>query len=70
MSRPQPSPAPTPRYAPLKDAASYVAGAEITIRRMIARGDLTPYRLGRVIRVDLNELDDVMRRIPTGGAAR
>lgn len=58
-----------PRYATLQDAARYAAGAEVTLRRMIARRQLTAYRLGRVIRVDLNELDNVMRVSSAGGAA-
>ena len=39
---------------------------------MISRGDLTGYRLpgSRLIRIDLNELDDRLRPIPTvDGAA-
>jgi len=39
-----------------------------TIRAMIADGRLTGYRSGtRLVRVDLNEIDDIMR--PFGGAA-
>ena len=37
-----------------------------TIRRLIAAGKVTGYRLnGRVIRVDLDEVDAAFRRIPT-----
>jgi excisionase family DNA binding protein len=52
---------PAPRYASLKHAAEYVDGSEITIRRMIARGELTKHKLGRVLRVDLNEVDAAIR---------
>jgi excisionase family DNA binding protein len=45
------------RYASLADAAEYAACNERTLRRHIAEGDLTGYRLGRVYRVDLNEID-------------
>jgi excisionase family DNA binding protein len=39
-----------------------------TIRRMIARGELKAYRLGsRSIRIDLDELDAMLRPIPTAG---
>jgi excisionase family DNA binding protein len=40
-----------------------------SIRRMIARGDLTAYRLpgSRLLRIDLNELDAKLRQIPTAG---
>lgn len=39
-----------------------------TIRRLIAAGKLTGYRLnGRVIRVDLAEVDACFRPIPTTG---
>ena len=42
-----------------------------TIRRMIARGELTGYRFGdRALRVDQAEVDAAMRPIPTvNGAA-
>ncbi|KGM18165.1 excisionase family DNA-binding protein [Corynebacterium auriscanis] len=49
------------RYATIKQAAEYAACHVNTIRTQIARGELTGYRMGRrVIRVDLNELDDNM----------
>jgi excisionase family DNA binding protein len=42
-----------------------------TIRRLIAAGKITGYRLnGRIIRVDVAEVDACFREIPTvGGAA-
>lgn len=59
------------RLASLAEAAEYAAVNPRTIRRRIADGSLTGYRLGaRVIRVDLDELDALLRPIPTvGGAA-
>jgi excisionase family DNA binding protein len=57
--------APGRRYASLADAAAYLRCNEKTLRRHIAAGDLTGYRLGRVIRVDLNELDELLNPIPT-----
>jgi hypothetical protein len=43
------------RYASLADAAKYAACNERTLRNHITKGDLTGYKLGRVIRVDLND---------------
>jgi excisionase family DNA binding protein len=53
------------RYASLAKAAVYADCNERTLRRHIAAGDLTGYRLGRVIRIDLNELDAWLTPIPT-----
>jgi excisionase family DNA binding protein len=58
--------------ATLPEAADYAACSVKTLRRRIADGTLTGYRFGpRALRVDLNELDDALRPIPTarGGAA-
>ncbi len=62
---------PRPRLlAQISVAAERVGCSTKTIRRLIAQGDLTGYRLGsRMIRVDLNELDALLRPIPTGSAA-
>jgi len=58
------------RLAALSAAAEYGACSEKTIRRRIADGTLTGYRMGpRLIRVDLNELDEILRPIPTAGDA-
>lgn len=57
-----------PRYAALAAAADYGDCSVKTIRRRIADGTLTGYRFGpRSIRVDLNELDALMRPIPSAG---
>jgi len=57
------------RYVKISEAADYLQVTERTVRQMIADGRLTGYRCGaRLVRVDLNEIDDVMR--PFGGAAR
>lgn len=61
----------TRRYATLAAAAEYVDVTERTIRNYIARGELTGYRLGsRTVRVDLNEIDAILKVIPTAGGAR
>lgn len=59
-----------PRYASLDKAAAYVDTSPRTIRRAIAEGRLKGYRFGpRLLRVDLNEIDDVLRAIPTANGA-
>lgn len=61
---------PSRRLASIAGAAEYGACSEKTIRRRIADGSLTGYRMGpRLIRVDLNELDQLLRPIPAGTAA-
>ena len=56
------------RYAKLTEAAEDLGVTDRTIRTMIADGRLTGYRSGtRIVRVDLNELDEAMK--PFGGAA-
>lgn len=59
------------RYVSLDDAAAYLSVSPLTIRRRIADGSLTGYRLGRsrTIRIDLDELDQMLRPIPVGGGA-
>ena len=56
------------RLESIAHAAEYLGVADKTIRRYIAAGRLTGYRAGpRLIRVDLNELDAMLRVIPTTG---
>lgn len=56
------SQSPERRYVSINDAAEYVDAHHQTIRRWIAEGRITGYRLGpRMIRVDLDELDAMMR---------
>ncbi|GAB2683593.1 excisionase family DNA binding protein [Barrientosiimonas humi] len=58
------------RFASVATAAQIYDLSPKTIRRRIADGTLTGYRLGpRVLRVDLDELDRALRPIPTGGDA-
>lgn len=50
----------------LQDAADAYAISVDTLRRRIAGGELTGYRMGRrVLRVDLAEVDALFRPIPT-----
>jgi len=47
-------------------AAEHLSVSQLTIRRWIAAGKLTGYRVGpRLIRIDLDELDQLARQIPT-----
>lgn len=62
--------------APRRQLGSIAQGAERadvstrTIRRWIAQGLLTGYRVGpRLMKVDLNEVDAIARPIPTAGGA-
>lgn len=56
------------RYVKIAEAAEYLQVTDRTIRQMIADGRLCGYRSGgRLVRVDLNEVDAAMK--PFGGAA-
>lgn len=59
-----------PRRAKLPDAARENGVSVKTLRRRISDGSLTGYRLGaRIILVDLDELEDLLYRIPSAGDA-
>lgn len=50
----------------LKDAADWYGVSERTLRRRIAEGKLRAYRVGpRSIRVSVEDLDALARRIPS-----
>lgn len=56
------------RLVPIPAGAEYIGVCERTIRRYIAAGRLTGYRVGpKLIRVDLNELDALLAPIPAAG---
>ncbi|RNL79171.1 helix-turn-helix domain-containing protein [Nocardioides marmorisolisilvae] len=58
------------RLVTIAAAAQYADVNPRTIRRRISDGSLPGYRMGpRVIRVDLNELDALLRPIPAAGPA-
>lgn len=58
------------RLASIATAADYANVSTRTIRRYIAAGTLPGYRVGpRLVKVDLNDLDTVVRSIPAGGSA-
>ena len=51
--------------ASLTLGAEYIGVSEKTLRRMIASGAVSGYRVGpRLVRVDLNDLDAAARAIP------
>lgn len=58
------------RLASIATAADYADVCTRTVRRWISAGTLPGYRVGpRLVKVDLNDLDTVVRSIPTGGGA-
>jgi excisionase family DNA binding protein len=62
--------APSRSLTTIAGAAEYAGCSPKTIRRRIADGSLTGYRMGpRLVRVDLNELDAFFAPIPTAGRA-
>jgi len=64
------APPPSRKLVSQAAAAAYIGCHVRTIRRRIADGSLTGYRMGpRLIRVDLHELDAIMRPMPTAGSA-
>ena len=58
------------RLGGLTLAAEYLGVSDKTIRRMIAAGTLTGYRVGpRMIRVDMDEVERLVRPIPSARSA-
>lgn len=59
------------RFITLDAAAEYLAVSPLTVRRRISSGELKAYRLGRsrTIRLDLADVEQLMRPIPTAGGA-
>jgi excisionase family DNA binding protein len=56
------------RTATITGAAEYAPCGRRTIQRYIQQGKLTAWRLGpEMIRVDLDEVDRLFRRIPVAG---
>lgn len=58
------------RLARLNLAAKYAGCAPRTLRRRISEGTITGYRLGsgRLVFIDLNEIDAMLTPIPTVGS--
>ena len=51
---------PRPDFASFTEAGEFTGTSKYTVRRMVQRGELKAYRIGRQVRIDLNELVDVM----------
>lgn len=61
---------PVPRYGSIDAAAERLGCSARTVRRMIAAGELAGYRLGkRMLRVNLDEIENILHKIPTIGEA-
>lgn len=59
------------QLASIPDAAEQYGVHHSTIRRYISHGRITGYRFGpRMLRVDLNELDALLRPLAAGGVAK
>ena len=56
-------------YRTQDQIADYFGISKWTVRRRIADGTFTAYRVGRLIRLDLNEVETAMRQIPAGTPA-
>lgn len=57
-------------FWPLERGAEHLGCSVKTMRRMIASGELTGYRIGKkMIRVDGSEVLALARRIPTANAS-
>jgi excisionase family DNA binding protein len=62
--------APARCFASVADAAEYANVSSRTIRRYIRTGRLTGYRVGpRLVKVELSDVDALMRPIPTAGTS-
>jgi excisionase family DNA binding protein len=71
MARPIPGAPARRRLVAVQGAADYAGVHPRTLRRWIAAGLLTGYRAGpKLLRVDLDELDAMLRPIPTAGGPR
>jgi excisionase family DNA binding protein len=54
------------RLASIQKGEDYSGLSSKTLRRYIAAGRIHGYRLGpKLLRIDLNELDDLLKPIPT-----
>ncbi len=57
------------RLVSLTVASEYADVSTKTMRRWIAESKVPGYRAGRLIKIDLNELDAALRPMVAGGAA-
>lgn len=66
-STPQSRPSRRRELVSIPDVADHLGISPCTVRRLIAAGKITGYRVGHAVRVDLNELDANLQAIPTVG---
>jgi len=55
---------PLPEYLTILQAAARLQLTPITIRRMVARGDLPAWKCGHVIRIDAAQLTELFHTTP------
>lgn len=56
------------RFISIAEAADYLGVHTRTIRRHISSGSIAGYRIGHLIRVDLDEINTrLIHQIPSGG---
>lgn len=67
--RGEPTETPRRRYVSLQAAGEFLDIAPRTLRRYVAQGTLTGYRVvpGGDVRVDMNEVEALIQPIPTVG---
>lgn len=54
-----------PRWLSITGAGLWVSLSTKTIRRKIAAGDLRAYRCGKTIRIKTDDLEEMMRPVPS-----
>lgn len=59
------SPDDRPRWLSITGAAHWVSLSAKTIRRKIAAGELRAYRCGKTIRIKTDDLEAMMRPVPS-----
>ncbi|NKR79996.1 excisionase family DNA-binding protein [Rhodococcus hoagii] len=58
------------QYTTIRETANRLGVSDMTIRRMVARGELTAYRIGpRMLRLDADEVDRLAIKVPVGTTA-
>lgn len=61
VARPRVGAADHPRYATLPEAVEYCRSSRRSLERRIAEGQLTRFKNGFRVLVDLNEIDSLLR---------
>jgi excisionase family DNA binding protein len=53
------------RYVSQRDGAAYLGVSVSTLRRAIREGELPARRVGRQIRIEVQDLEALLRKVPT-----